>query len=174
MLTNSCPVESPFSVTNLCVIVESFLSEDSSSKQGGTCFCGVWNQYCIIYRLEQIFCALHDWVPCIWRWWSFCPAHWCRVVSNLKLMVLYSNTTFANFTSSHHVLHGLSHNVSTLQVAGLSLCYFIDQVLEGSHCFMYRLNGSSGACETYGNCCLAQTEDFTLKDVEVLQSAPLI
>jgi hypothetical protein len=36
------------------------------------------------------------------------------------------------------------------------------------------LNGSSGACETYGNCCLAQTEDFTLKDVEVLQSASLI
>jgi len=29
------------------------------------------------------------------------------------------------------------------------------------------LNGSSGACETYGNCCLAQTEDFTLKDVEL-------
>jgi hypothetical protein len=32
---------------------------------------------------------------------------------------------------------------------------------------MYRLNGSSGASETYGNCCLAQTEDFTLKDVEL-------
>ncbi|KAH9575691.1 hypothetical protein CY35_01G123800 [Sphagnum magellanicum] len=29
------------------------------------------------------------------------------------------------------------------------------------------LNGSSGACETYGNCCLAQTEEFILKDVEL-------
>ncbi|CAK9197463.1 unnamed protein product [Sphagnum troendelagicum] len=29
------------------------------------------------------------------------------------------------------------------------------------------LNGSSGACETYGNCSLSQREDFTLKDVEL-------
>jgi hypothetical protein len=66
---------------------------------GGTCFCGVWSQYCIIYRFEQIFCALYIRVPCVWRWWSFCLAYWCRVVSNLKLMVLYSKTK-DNFLTS--------------------------------------------------------------------------
>jgi hypothetical protein len=144
---------------------------------GGTCFCGVWSQYCIIYRFEQIFCALHNWVPCFWRWWSFCPAYWCRVVSNLKLMVLYSNTK-DNFLTSLPATkfcrdcHIISQNSSSCL---LKFMLFYWSSLEKAHiCVVYRLNGSSGACETYGNCCLSQREDFTLKDVEVLQSASLI
>lgn len=33
--------------------------------------------------------------------------------------------------------------------------------------FMYRLNGSSSVSETYGNPCLANSEDFEVKEVEV-------
>lgn len=33
--------------------------------------------------------------------------------------------------------------------------------------FLKRLNGSSGACETFGNLCLAHDQEFELKNVEV-------
>lgn len=32
---------------------------------------------------------------------------------------------------------------------------------------MKRLSGTSGACDTFGNLCLAHNEDFELKNVEV-------
>lgn len=38
---------------------------------------------------------------------------------------------------------------------------------------MFRLYGSSAACETYGNAGLATTDDFVLKDVEVTSHAHL-
>jgi hypothetical protein len=102
---------------------------------GGTCFCGVWSQYCIIYRFEQIFCALHNWVPCFWRWWSFCPAYWCRVVSNLKLMVLYSNTkdnllTLLPATTFCRDCHIMSQNSSSFW---LKFVLFYWSSLENAH-----------------------------------------
>lgn len=42
-------------------------------------------------------------------------------------------------------------------------------VLDNSLQFLFtRLSGSSSASETYGNPCLAHTEDFEVKEIEVL------
>ena len=98
-------------------------------------------------RYEPLFHLVLAWVFSSGWWQSFCSVLGWRSVSFLLTVC-----TCDCFTSS-----------LPLYLAASLLCLNVQSVFS-------RLTGSSSASETYGNSCLAHTQDFDVKEVEVLPS----